>query len=64
LRLGVSGAELFCRYLYETYLKRGELIDDFDIAIAAIAMSHKCGVLSANLKHFERIKDLEIKSWL
>ena len=44
--------------------QRGELIDDFDIAIAAIAMSHKCGVLSANLKHFERIKDLEIKSWL
>ena len=42
---------------------RGMIIDDFDIAIAAIAMSHKCGVLTANLKHFERIKDLEALTW-
>ena len=39
--------------------RRGKPIDDFDIAIAAIAMSHKCGVITANLKHFERIKNLE-----
>ncbi|MGB5748225.1 MAG: type II toxin-antitoxin system VapC family toxin, partial [Desulfobacterales bacterium] len=39
--------------------RRGRIIDDFDIAIAAIAMSHECGVLSANLKYFERIKDIE-----
>jgi len=44
--------------------RRGKIIDDFDIAIAAIAMSHACGVLTANLKHFERIKDIETKSWL
>jgi len=44
--------------------RRGKIIDDFDIAIAAIAMSHECGVLTANLKHFERIKDIDIKSWL
>jgi tRNA(fMet)-specific endonuclease VapC len=44
--------------------RRGKIIDDFDIAIAAIAMSHKCGVLTANLRHFERITDLETKSWL
>lgn len=43
--------------------RRGKPIDDFDIAIAAIAMSHKCGVITANLKHFERIKDLGCKSW-
>lgn len=43
--------------------RRGKPIDDFDIAIAAIAMSHKCGVITANLKHFERIKDLGSKSW-
>ena len=42
---------------------RGKLIDDFDIAIAAIAMSHKCGVLTNNLKHFQRIKGLESKGW-
>ena len=43
---------------------RGMIIDDFDIAIAAIAMSHNCGVITANFKHFERIKDLETISWL
>ena len=43
--------------------RRGKPIDDFDIAIAAIAMSHKCGVITANIKHFERIKNLATKSW-
>lgn len=43
--------------------RRGELIDDFDIAIAAIAIAHKCGVITANLRHFRRIKNLESKSW-
>lgn len=41
----------------------GELIDDFDIAIAAIAMAHKCCVITANLGHFGRIRNLESKSW-
>ncbi len=43
--------------------RRGKIFDDFDIAIAAIAMSHECGVITANLKHFERIKDLETICW-
>ena len=42
---------------------RGELIDDFDIAIAAIALAHKCGVITANLSHFRRVKNLECKGW-
>jgi predicted nucleic acid-binding protein len=41
----------------------GTPIDDFDIAIGAIALSHKCGVITANIRHFERIKDLECKGW-
>ena len=47
-----------------TLERKGKMIDDFDIAIAAIAVSHKCGVLTANLKHFERIRGLETKGWL
>jgi tRNA(fMet)-specific endonuclease VapC len=43
--------------------REGKLIDDFDIAIAAIAISHKGGVVTSNLEHFKRIKDLEIKYW-
>lgn len=43
--------------------RRGKPIDDFDIAIAAIAISRKCGVITANLTHFQTIKDLEVKGW-
>jgi tRNA(fMet)-specific endonuclease VapC len=43
---------------------RGRLIDDFDIAISAIAMSHKCGVVTANLRHFKRVNGLETSSWV
>lgn len=42
----------------------GQMIDDFDIAIAAIAMAHQCSVLTANLEHFQRIKQLESRSWV
>jgi tRNA(fMet)-specific endonuclease VapC len=43
--------------------KRGELIDDFDIAIGAIAKAHGCAVLTANLFHFQRIPGLHSSSW-
>ncbi len=43
--------------------RTGDLIDDFDIAIAAIAMSHDAGVLTANLVHFRRIRDLSCTGW-
>lgn len=42
---------------------RGELIDDFDIAIGAISMAHGCTVITANLDHFKRVKDLKSKLW-
>jgi tRNA(fMet)-specific endonuclease VapC len=43
--------------------RNGELIDDFDIAIAAIAMSHDAGVLTANLAHFRRVPGLSSRHW-
>ena len=43
--------------------RRGKLIDDFDIAIGAIALSHQCGVITANMKHFQMIKNLECMDW-
>ena len=43
--------------------RRGERIDDFDIAIAAIAFAHDSGVITANLSHFSRIKKLNCRSW-
>jgi hypothetical protein len=59
LREGVAEMEEAIRKM-----RKSERIwtDDFDIAIATISMGHKCGVITANLQHFERIKDLESKS--
>lgn len=41
----------------------GQLIDDFDIAIAAISMSHNASVLTANLAHFSRVSGLSCGHW-
>ena len=41
----------------------GMLIDDFDIAVAAIALDHGCAVLTANLEHFQRIAEIESTHW-
>ncbi len=43
--------------------QRGEIIDDFDIAIAAIALSHGCGVITANMNYFQRIGKLDCMNW-
>ena len=41
----------------------GNLIDDLDIAIAAIAMSHGAQVLTANLVHFRRVAGVTCSHW-
>jgi len=43
--------------------RKGRMIDDFDIAIAAIAMAHDCGVITNNVKHFKRIDNLTVNFW-
>ena len=43
---------------------RGLLIDDFDIAIGAIAITHDCSVVTSNVDHFKKIRDLESQYWL
>jgi len=41
----------------------GELIDDFDIAIAAIAMAYGAEVVTASLPHFRRVTGLMSRHW-
>jgi predicted nucleic acid-binding protein len=38
--------------------RRGQLISDFDILIAASALQHDLTLLTYNLRHFERIPEL------
>lgn len=40
--------------------RRGDLIPDFDIMIAATALHHDLTVLTFNVRHFQRIPDLKL----
>ncbi len=40
----------------------GELIGDFDFLIASTALVNNLTLLTGNIKHFERVKGLQIKS--
>jgi tRNA(fMet)-specific endonuclease VapC len=42
---------------------RGILIEDMDIAVAAIAMAHGFGVATCNARHFGRIEGLPVDDW-
>ena len=41
----------------------GVPVDDFDIAIGAIALSHDAEVVTANLPHFSRFEGLACRHW-
>ena len=43
--------------------RRGERIEDFDVAIAAHAAAARCVLVTANVRHFSRIPDLEVEDW-
>ena len=50
--------------IYADLYKRGELIGDADILIAASAMVHGLGVVTNNERHFQRISDLHVENWI
>lgn len=43
--------------------RAGTPIDDFDVAVAAIARAHGAEVITANLAHFARIEGLACRHW-
>jgi len=42
---------------------RGEAVDDFDLIIAATAITMGYSVVSNNEKHFSKIHDLSLENW-
>jgi tRNA(fMet)-specific endonuclease VapC len=40
--------------------RRGQIISDFDILLAATALHYDLTVLSRNIRHFNRIPDLKL----
>ena len=43
--------------------RAGTPIDDMDVAIAAVALSHDAAVVTANLSHFTRVTGLRSCHW-
>jgi len=50
--------------VYADLHRRGELISDADILIAATAMIHGLAVVTNNVAHFRRVRDLQVINWL
>jgi tRNA(fMet)-specific endonuclease VapC len=50
--------------IYADLHRRGELIGDADILIAATAITHGLDVVTINDAHFRRIQNLQIQNWL
>ena len=49
--------------IYADLCRRGELISDADILIAATALVHRLTLVTENTDHFQRIAGLPIESW-
>lgn len=49
--------------IYGALHKRGALIEDADILIAATALVHGLALVTENALHFDRIPDLIVESW-
>jgi len=43
---------------------KGEMIEDFDILIASIALANHRVLVTNNMSHFERVEGLKLENWL
>ncbi len=50
--------------IYADLYKRGELIGDADILIAASALVDGFAIATNNVGHFRRVKTLEVVNWV
>lgn len=49
--------------IYAELQRRGQLISDADILIAATALTHDLTLVTENTDHFKRITGLRLESW-
>ncbi len=63
LEFDKRGAEIFA--VEKARLKkRGTIVADMDLMIASIAIANDIALVTNNIKHFERIKDLRLVQWI
>ena len=63
IRIGQKEA-LAAGDILATLRKTGQIIGIEDVLIAASALSNKCSMITANTRHFSRIRGLRIENWL
>jgi tRNA(fMet)-specific endonuclease VapC len=62
IALGKEVVEIFG--IYKAKLERsGVPLDDFDLILAACAMTHNLVLVTNNTKHFKRIEGLRVADW-
>ena len=61
--LGTETAEIFGRLKAQLEIK-GTRLDDFDLMIAACALTHNLTLVTNNEMHFQRIDGLKLKNWI
>jgi tRNA(fMet)-specific endonuclease VapC len=44
--------------------EKGEILDDLDLQIASITLTHGFPLITNNIKHFKRIPDIRLQNWL
>lgn len=49
--------------IYAVLHRKGQLISDADILIAATALAHGLTLVTGNVAHFQRIPGLKVESW-
>ena len=62
ISLGRDSAEIFAMLKAELE-KSGTPLDDFDLILAACALSHDLILVTNNVKHFKRIQGLKLENW-
>jgi tRNA(fMet)-specific endonuclease VapC len=61
--LGTETAEIFGRLKAQLEIK-GTRLDDFDLMIAACALTHNLTLVTNNEMHFRRIDGLKVTNWV
>jgi predicted nucleic acid-binding protein len=62
LAIGLESAEIF-GLLKSQLESEGKPLDDFDLLIAACAMSRNLTLVTNNINHFQRIDGLKLTNW-
>ena len=62
LEFNITASDIYGQITSELE-RKGELVGEMDALIASIALAHNERILTKNVRHFGRIKGLEVEEW-